>query len=1225
MDDSGSWSETSSPDATLPSLGKKAKGKAPLPPGDTRYSDNLPSFDSADTIQYNMDQKENIIDRDIELNVVLPGDRVTSTTVNGSKPMMDLLVFLCGQYHLNPSTYTIELLSADKNLLKFKPNTPIGMLEVEKVVLKSKNLEDRPKKPGPTMPEQTVRVVINYKRTQKTVMRVSPLVPLQDLIPSICSKCEFDPPTTILLQDYQSQKPLDLAKSLNDLGLRELYALDQSKATSPSEIRLPPLQESCQNVELKQNDDKRFFNFFRRSTKKKRDQTSSAPATPVLNKPRAPHAVRANPVIKSYDSNTLPSDVPKKRRAPLPPMHPSQNKAIPRGQIRTSSCVVKSVSVDESEKFVSGFDRSRIGSFQHSGTSSFNSSIRRTKRKAPLPPSPSSPPIQTSDENSNDIVNVSEEETDVKVGSDETNLQVSSLKDVVAESGQHKVERKMEYIVSLTLEADTSLKEETTGSVKEEIRLSSAEERSVETLVTDEIASSEIHSSMVSNAENLSKISEGDIITDSMSSLLSRDDAVMENTTLEYDKIGKSENRTSTPTAELEEDHQVSETKTVVMEQGCQTLTSEQHTKDTNAVFQNYPRIAESETHEDLKISTIEKGKTQDSAVQTVNFDSDAETAKEEFLYSQKSSCLTTVSSTDNVQHKLNGHIDQLTRLNGQQQMSVSVKESNNPDLVGNLRESMHTQTIEENTVENSLNPQSKTFPFYRQHSDPKPKPSNEITRDYLPKIGMTTYKIVPQRSFDAEQYVESESPQDIQNIDYRPENEHVISHTVSNSNSTSLLGDKHTFVSEVKNGSHSPEGSATYSFSTASKNVSEPSHRDHLALSRSLSAAPVLNTNKVAPEVKPKQKSTGPVKGPSSFYLQMQRRASSMYVTSAIAKTKSSASVTNNTAKPKDLGNEASQITIKTLPSRINVVNVSSSSEEKLNGDKSELPGRPYEVKNGGLGAIHEANLETENHIGASHSFMESHVKPIQSEVSSVGVAVEHKKHVSFQENIQNIDLESPLQLEFSESTNTLPDIYHAPRSIVQQDYKPEVLSTTSYSKLTRTLSSPTGQSVPLSLQKLSTFVTPKPFTSTNSNPFPTSVTSPVKRSQSFSSSLSPVKQPLNVDAPIGWSPVTSPVEFKKDSLLFPISAEETTENKTLTPELKYRVHSPPPVPEKKTSVSFPSADPEQLRQNILSAIRSGEAAAKLKRITIRSNTISINGKSRISHPAFSQTLPED
>lgn len=71
--------------------------------------------------------------------------------------------------------------------------------------------------------------MINYKKTQKTVVRVSPHSPLQELIPIICSKCEFDPSHTLLLKNYQSQEPLDVTKSLNDLGLRELYAMDISR------------------------------------------------------------------------------------------------------------------------------------------------------------------------------------------------------------------------------------------------------------------------------------------------------------------------------------------------------------------------------------------------------------------------------------------------------------------------------------------------------------------------------------------------------------------------------------------------------------------------------------------------------------------------------------------------------------------------------------------------------------------------------------------------------------------------------------------------------------------------------------------------------------------------------------------------------------------------------------------------------------------------------------
>lgn len=72
-------------------------------------------------------------------------------------------------------------------------------------------------------------MVVNYKKTQKTVVRVSPHEPLHEFIPIICSKCEFDPLHTVLLKNYQCQEPLDVTKSLNDVGLRELYAMDVSK------------------------------------------------------------------------------------------------------------------------------------------------------------------------------------------------------------------------------------------------------------------------------------------------------------------------------------------------------------------------------------------------------------------------------------------------------------------------------------------------------------------------------------------------------------------------------------------------------------------------------------------------------------------------------------------------------------------------------------------------------------------------------------------------------------------------------------------------------------------------------------------------------------------------------------------------------------------------------------------------------------------------------------
>ena len=69
-------------------------------------------------------------------------------------------------------------------------------------------------------------MVINYKKTQKTILRVNPRVPLAEILPAICDKCEFNTESTILLKDGQSLAPLDLSSSLNDYAIREVYARD---------------------------------------------------------------------------------------------------------------------------------------------------------------------------------------------------------------------------------------------------------------------------------------------------------------------------------------------------------------------------------------------------------------------------------------------------------------------------------------------------------------------------------------------------------------------------------------------------------------------------------------------------------------------------------------------------------------------------------------------------------------------------------------------------------------------------------------------------------------------------------------------------------------------------------------------------------------------------------------------------------------------------------------
>uniref|UniRef100_A0A8C7V4C6 Cordon-bleu ubiquitin-like domain-containing protein n=1 Tax=Oncorhynchus mykiss TaxID=8022 RepID=A0A8C7V4C6_ONCMY len=296
------------------------KNKAPSPPVSVKGLDGAGlsqrHFVSAFP-QMTMDQKENQLEQDLTLVVVLPGGVEKTATVHGSKPMMDLLVMLCAKYHLNPSGYVIELVTTNRNPIKFKPNTLIGALEAEKVLLKPKGMEDKIKKPIPQMPEATVRLVINYKNTQKTMLRVSPRVPLEDLLPSICDKCEFDRQSTFLLRDAQSKDPLDLTCSLNDFAIREVYATD-TKGKGFSDLKTTAFNKEKEN--------KGLFSLFRRSKKKpEQGMTASAPASPVFpSKPRPLSMSSLSAHSSTFNCNSMASDMPKKRRAPLPPMLVSQ-------------------------------------------------------------------------------------------------------------------------------------------------------------------------------------------------------------------------------------------------------------------------------------------------------------------------------------------------------------------------------------------------------------------------------------------------------------------------------------------------------------------------------------------------------------------------------------------------------------------------------------------------------------------------------------------------------------------------------------------------------------------------------------------------------------------------------------------------------------------------------------------------------------------------------------
>ncbi|XP_035109312.3 protein cordon-bleu isoform X10 [Callithrix jacchus] len=378
--------------AAKPPTGRKMKARAPPPPGKAAtlqvHSDQKPSHDGALGSQQNLVRmKEALRDSTVDVTVVLPSGLEKRSVLNGSHAMMDLLVELCLQNHLNPSHHALEIRSSEtQQPLSFKPNTLIGTLNVHTVFLKEKVPEEKLKPGPPKVPEKSVRLVVNYLRTQKALVRVSPEVPLQNILPVICAKCEVSPEHVVLLRDNIAGEELELSKSLNELGIKELYAWDNRRALLTKTQSEPSL--SCQETFRKSslgNDEtdkekKKFLGFFKvnkRSNSKAEqlvlsgadsdEDASRAALGRVLNgcltTPNSPsmysRSITLGPSLSlgSISGVSMKSEM-KKRRAPPPPGSgpPVQDKA--------------------SEKVSLGSQMD----------------LQKKKRRAPAPPPPQPPP-----------------------------------------------------------------------------------------------------------------------------------------------------------------------------------------------------------------------------------------------------------------------------------------------------------------------------------------------------------------------------------------------------------------------------------------------------------------------------------------------------------------------------------------------------------------------------------------------------------------------------------------------------------------------------------------------------------------------------------------------------------------------------------------------------------------------------------------------------------------
>uniref|UniRef100_A0A3P8TH47 Cordon-bleu WH2 repeat protein n=1 Tax=Amphiprion percula TaxID=161767 RepID=A0A3P8TH47_AMPPE len=320
-------------DLTRPSEGvlwRRMKAHAPPPPSAPQPAPRRifrnPAPDGGGTS--GLDAKENMLRPTVDVLLTLPQGQQIHVTEDGSKALMDLLVELCSRYHLNPALHTLELLSPDGHSLGFKPNALLGSLNVACVFIKEKVWEEKVvRRPAPKVPEKTVRLMVNYHGNQKAVVRVSPLVPLQVLIPVICDKCDFDPAHVLLLKDSISRHELQLDKSLSDLGIKELYVHDQSLGKpQPHDPVYDIFYSICSSTtSLGKAEKKGLLGIFQFSNRRKSKALSTVSGLHSLED--RPGTLGQSQSVMNITRMSPKADA-KKRRAPAPPGAPTPSMGL---------------------------------------------------------------------------------------------------------------------------------------------------------------------------------------------------------------------------------------------------------------------------------------------------------------------------------------------------------------------------------------------------------------------------------------------------------------------------------------------------------------------------------------------------------------------------------------------------------------------------------------------------------------------------------------------------------------------------------------------------------------------------------------------------------------------------------------------------------------------------------------------------------------------------------
>ncbi|XP_029980734.1 cordon-bleu protein-like 1b isoform X2 [Sphaeramia orbicularis] len=816
------------------------KSKAPSPPGLNKL--NSPGFSQwyPGSPELKMDQKENLIDKELSLVVVLPGGVEKMTTVHGSKPLMDLLVTLCAKYHLNPSSHTLELVTTKRSNVKLKPNALIGTSDAQKIIIKPKG-EDKNKKTGPHMPEATVRMVINYKQTQKTILRVNPRIPLAELLPAICEKCEFEMESTVLLRDAQSLAPLDLSSSLNDYAIREVYARDTKRQPASPVFPASPTHSGSvtpgKDKTQKEKENKGLFSMFRKSKKKpEQAMTASAPASPVLvSKPRPLSMALPSSHSSPLGSSTIPTDVPKKRRAPQPPILVSQ------------SCPTDL----SPRQRLSSEPNTQLDSDQMAGLSrgsSAESSLKRTKRKAPPPPTSQTvvvPETVPQDEHS------------------QGSAPVNTLEEIMEQE-----------------EVNASVKSATASDTQgEDISLSpdvSLHSPSPDTEIVSTI-------SFEGNGEDQSC----DLSSDGnpLQSTVNDSENVDVETTVGTDSPEIADTNSGPCPVENVDQQSICEESTVEsVEVNSGTVPGAPPLSLCQPVMQ------EAEAQTSIQVNTETLGEQTDTLDHPVTTGTSHTTGEDAQVQTDFPSL--PVSSQEHMDSVPPSSNATAYESGLKKDMATETEDLGPSDFKQALSNTSETSTCQDATP--CAPPPTKTPSLYATDAEPKPKPSNELTRDYIPKVGMTTYTIVPQKSLEKLRYFEvaltletpPAAPQEGLNIsslqleenassmgqtDVSKETSELHSLSCSEPREDLVMSNSTTTNEHTVNGSIPESIHSSTSLSQADKEISST------ATQASQAGSPAeVKEIKIPPATKPK---------PGSFRLPQHKKTPGYYVTSAAEK----------------------------------------------------------------------------------------------------------------------------------------------------------------------------------------------------------------------------------------------------------------------------------------------------------------------------------------------------